>query len=686
MARNSSQIQRATLFDPTGEGNNVDLGTLGGIYSSALSINEKGQIVGHSEIISGNGHAALFDPTGNGNNIDLDTLDGAECWAESINNNGQIVGMTENDPEDIQLAVLIDSTGGKNNIDLNTLIDRASGWTLKDALAINDNGWIVGYGINPTGKGRAFLLIPKPSIIYVDDDAAGANDGSSWADAFNYLQDALAAVYSGDEIRVAQGIYTPDSNSAHPNGSGDREATFQLINGVTLKGGYAGAGTPDPDARDIDAHETILSGDLNGNDVDVNDPADLLDEATRGDNSYHVVTGYQTDSMDKTTDVLDGFIVTGGNADSSSYPGNRGGGMFCNSDATLTNCTFISNSADWGGGGMYCGPSWCCVTCPTLTNCTFIGNAVGDGGGGLWVGDSDPILTNCKISGNSAGKRGGGLMFGNDNFTMMLNCLINANSAGEDGGGIYGVFCFRWTMNNCTLTGNSAEARGGGIYNEDGSDMTLTNCILWEDSPEEISGEWTAWVTVNHSCIQGGWLGNDNIDTDPLFVDADGADNVAGTEDDNLRLPAGSPCIDAGDPNYIAEPNEIDLDGNPRVIHGRIDMGAYELPIFAETRFVPRTINLASKGKSITCYIRLPESYNVADIDPNSVLLERQMKPEQFSVDEHKQVATAAFDREKVQSILNVGDIELTITCRLTNGTVFEGTDTIKVLNKAGKN
>jgi hypothetical protein len=103
--------------------------------------------------------------------------------------------------------------------------------------------WLI---VQPCADGR---------IIYVDADATGANDGSSWANAYRYLQDALADADSRAkpvEIRVACGVYTPDRNAAHPNGSGDSRATFQLINGVTLKGGYAGFGMPEPNARDID--------------------------------------------------------------------------------------------------------------------------------------------------------------------------------------------------------------------------------------------------------------------------------------------------------------------------------------------------------------------------------------------------------------------------------------------------
>ncbi|GAH95781.1 unnamed protein product, partial [marine sediment metagenome] len=199
--------------------------------------------------------------------------------------------------------------------------------------------------------------------------------------------------------------------------------------------------------------------------------------------------------------------------------------------------------------------------------------------------------------------------------------------------------------------------------------------------------------------IQGGWPGLGNIDADPLFVElgywADVNDQNIVVEpnepnaiwvDGDYHLLEGSPCIDAGDPNYVAEPNETDLDGRPRVIGGRIDMGAYEYspPVPAEVRIVPRTINLQSSGKWITCYIWLPEDYNVADIDPNSVFLEDEIGAQSFRVDEQEQVAIAKFSRSEVQAILKTGEVELTITGRLTDGTIFEATDVIRVLNKAG--
>ena len=121
-------------------------------------------------------------------------------------------------------------------------------------------------------------------IIYVDADANGLNDGSSWKNAYVYLQEALADANAAEkpvEIRVAQGIYKPNQGLVAIPEFDWRKATFQLINGVTLNGGYAGLGQPDPNARDIEFYETILSGDLNSDDARVADILDLLTKSTR---------------------------------------------------------------------------------------------------------------------------------------------------------------------------------------------------------------------------------------------------------------------------------------------------------------------------------------------------------------------------------------------------------------------
>jgi hypothetical protein len=238
----------------------------------------------------------------------------------------------------------------------------------------------------------------QAKIIHVDADANGMGDGTSWADAYNYLQNALITVWPGDEIHVAEGIYTPDLLSPPPpllpmtwiNSQSaevaliDRTATFQLKNGVVIKGGYAGYGEADSNARDIDLYETILSGDIG-----------IPDD--NSDNSYHVVTGSGTDE----TAVLDGFTITGGNANSLN-PHDQGGGMFSQrGHPTLANCTFIGNSAK-RAAGMYNERSR-----PILTNCTFSSNSAGHTGGGMVnLEGSNAELLNCKFIDNQAGSRG----------------------------------------------------------------------------------------------------------------------------------------------------------------------------------------------------------------------------------------------------------------------------------------
>jgi uncharacterized membrane protein len=150
---------RAVLFMRDGWPN-VDLGTLGGRYSWAISNNDANQIVGAAEDSNGNEFAVRFDPNGIGNNFNLGTIEGFDTsFAASINNKGQIVGLVYNSFTMEYAAVVFSGTGSKN-INLNNMIEQSAGFYLEQANCINDAGWIVGRGKNAAGEDRAFLLIP----------------------------------------------------------------------------------------------------------------------------------------------------------------------------------------------------------------------------------------------------------------------------------------------------------------------------------------------------------------------------------------------------------------------------------------------------------------------------------------------------------------------------------------------
>ena len=225
------------------------------------------------------------------------------------------------------------------------------------------------------------------------------------------------------------------------------------------------------------------------------------------------------------------------------------------------------------------------------------------------------------------------------------------------------------------------------MYSDQGSYTMVSNCIFWDNGSYGISGA----VDATYSDIEGGWPGQGNIDADPCFVDLgywdsnDTPDYPQWIEGDYHLLPD-SPCINAGDPNYITEINERDLDGDPRVIGCRIDMGAFEYSnlVPAEVRIVPRSINLANRGKWITALLWLPENYNAAEIDFCILLLEDEIEPEQLFINEKEQAMMARFNDEQLHGILEAGDIELKISAQLTDATVFEGTDVIKVIYEGG--
>lgn len=493
-------------------------------------------------------------------------------------------------------------------------------------------------------------------IIYVDAGAVGVNDGSSWENAYIFLQEALADANSADkpvEIRVAQGIYRPDQGLIAISELDWRTTSFQLISGVTLKGGYAGIVEPDPDARDVRGYETILSGDLAGNDVQVADSNDLLDEPTRSENSYNVVTCIDTDE----TAVLDGFTITAGNANLPYLPippyrpgesvrESQGAGMYIHSsNPTLTHCIFTGNSAADSGGGISnrFGRSGSL----TLTDCTFIGNSAGAGGGMSNQWYSSAILNNCNFIANEARYWGGAMYSFHRSKSTANNCTFIGNSA-EIGGGIYNEQHTELILTNCTLTGNSARRNGNGIVCSSLShfpnEVELTNCIFWNDG-DEIWNENGSTITISYSNIQRGPAGvydpfetvirgEGNIDAEPLFVDPNGPDNIPGTEDDDFRLAFLSPCVDSGDPDYLPGPNETDLDGNPRIVSGRIDMGAYEFQVsiyyvdddaFGDLKngtrqhpfkFIQEAINVAKDGDTI---LVLPGEYDKIDFKGKAI-------------------------------------------------------------------
>lgn len=273
---------------------------------------------------------------------------------------------------------------------------------------------------------------------------------------------------------------------------------------------------------------------------------------------------------DQVTTIIDGggidrvFQVHSGNVDISSITvqsGNvtgDGGGIHNKGTLTLTNCTFLSNSAWDGGGGMYNGES-----SPTVTNCTFFSNSAG-WGGGMYNGESSPTVTKCNFFSNSASNGGGGMYNHDYSSSTVTNCLFHSNNSTMGWGGGMQNHKSSPMITNCTFSNNS----GGGMLDWDSS-PTVANCIFWNNG-YEIDNDATSTPLVTYSDIKGGYSGATNIDDNPLFVDPAA---------DDYHLQSGSPCIDKG--TNTGAPTE-DIEGNPRPIDGDgipgavTDMGAYE--------------------------------------------------------------------------------------------------------------
>lgn len=319
-------------------------------------------------------------------------------------------------------------------------------------------------------------------IRYVKPVATGTADGSSWANASADLQTMINASASGDQVWVAAGTYKPTVALASAGGTADpqRDKSFALKTGVAVYGGFAGSEVALSE-RSFLSNVTTLSGDL-GTTSDISD------------NAYHVVTAYAT----STDTRLDGFTISGGNADGDStgvvIPGGtativayrcHGGGINIRGTnlATFANLTIKDNFSKGTGGGFFMYTS-----SPVLTNVTFQDNKSTNGmGGALFcrgtsstTNQSSPNISNSNFIGNSTDVSSGGAIqlhaFAKPVFD---NVLFQDNVSAKGGGVIYlnGYTSSSITATNCRFINNRANSGAAGvIYNYDAAGSIFTNC------------------------------------------------------------------------------------------------------------------------------------------------------------------------------------------------------------------
>ena len=354
---------------------------------------------------------------------------------------------------------------------------------------------IVLLSLNTTASAAPLFQEP-PEILYVKQGEAG--DCSSWEEACD-LQTAIGKL--PDQIWVAAGTYIPTTTS-------DRSISFEMESGLKIFGGFPADGGAWED-RNWELYPTILSGDLNGDDGE--------NFTNNGENSYHILTATDVNRLAK----LDGFIISGGNANGGSGESTSfGAGMYnINSSPTLTNLTFTGNFSTYGGAGMYnfdnSSPTLISVTLlgnkgggmynnknssPTLTDLSFTANTerpgmtnqdnsnstlknvtfTGNTSGGMHNENSSAILTNVLFAGNSAEYVGGGIT-NQGGSTILTNVSFIRNTAGLRGGGMYNAGNNTHpTLTNVTFSGNTA-GQGGGIYN-DYSGSTLINVTFFNNT------------------------------------------------------------------------------------------------------------------------------------------------------------------------------------------------------------
>jgi hypothetical protein len=401
-------------------------------------------------------------------------------------------------------------------------------WTSPGTYEIRLTGYNQSY---PQGVSATVVVNVDTSVYYVDANSKNPIfPFSSWETAATTIQDAIGAgTLAGRLVLVTNGNYR--IGAVETNGLNRAALTNQVV---------------------------VRS---------VNGPsATVIEGETNGIRCVYVDNG----------SVLSGFTLTKGTAVGNNP---NGSGALCGVLGVLTNCVVTGNSAENDGGGVYGG---------ILYNCELSANSVQDAGGGA----DTSTLFNCVLSDNSA--KGGG---GGADYCSLYNCLLGSNSAtvtvGAYGSGgaaqqstlyncvltgnvaVQGGGVYLGTLYNCTLAANSALTNGGAAVS-----ATLYNCIVYFNTAVQSPNY--DGSTLNYCCTTPQPLtGLGNITNAPLFVDyANG----------NFHLQSNSPCINSG--NNVFVTSMTDLDGNPRIVGGTVDIGAYEFQAGLQLALIPSRANV----------------------------------------------------------------------------------------------
>ena len=351
---------------------------------------------------------------------------------------------------------------------------------------------------------------PTSNILYVKSNATGLDNGSSWADARTNLQKAIENPCGITEIWVASGTYLPSKSAFGLVPANPREKLFLLPNGMKLYGGFVGTETTLAQRIFLaSGSSSILSGDLAQDDVITGGNITNNDE-----NAYHIVL---TMSANNPNTTIDGFTISGGNANGNQFFTYTGNAVYQSDGAIhntlslvkIKNCVLKDNRAT-NGGAIFNTSS-----APIISDCSFTNN-VATKGGAIYNHIGTPTITNCQFT-NNVGTKGGVIYSTNNSNFSAENCIFTANLATDQGGVFHNIMSSP-LLQKCIFENNTSSSNGGAIYNYNYSSPTISKCIFHNNTAAAEGGAIYSYnyvtptitnsVFSNNNALNGGAIYN----------------------------------------------------------------------------------------------------------------------------------------------------------------------------------